>query len=268
MSSSSSTACPAPPPTSNATFRHLLASVVSQLTSSSHKGQNGRLTVIGGSAAYTGAPYFSSLTTLNLDADLVTVLTSVEAAVPIKTYSPELMVRPTLVPHYLLDVDGVHPAAGKGKGAHRQEAIRAEVDSVRKEVLESSNVMIVGPGLGKDELIVDTVAELLTACRSLQVPVVLDGDGINIAVSHPDVIRGNTRLIATPNAAVHPPVGRVPARRGRAWHVSARRRARRRRGHEWSHNGEEGTIDVDSNGSASCIAVDMAHRGCVAGRAT
>ena len=197
MSSSSSSA----PPTSNSTFRHLLSAVVPQLTSSSHKGQSGRLTIVGGSAAYTGAPYFSSLTTLKLGADLCTVLTSVESAAPIKSYSPELMVRPTFVPHYLLDVDGVHPVAGKGRGAHRQEAIKAIVDSVQKEVLERSNVVIVGPGLGKDELIVDTVAALLTACRTLSVPIVLDGDGINIAVSHPDVIRGNSKLILTPNAA-------------------------------------------------------------------
>ena len=197
MSCTSSSA----PPTSNATFRNLLSTVIPQLTSSSHKGQNGRLTVIGGSAAYTGAPYFSSLTTLKLGADLCTVLTSVESAVPIKSYSPELMVRPTLVPQYLLDVDGVHPVAGRGKGAHRAEAIKAIVESVQKEVLERSNVVIVGPGLGKDELIVDTVAALLTALRTLSVPVVLDGDGINIAVSHPDVIRGNHKLILTPNAA-------------------------------------------------------------------
>ena len=186
---------------SNATFRHLLSTVIPQMSSSSHKGQSGRLTVIGGSAAYTGAPYFSSLTTLKLGADLCTVLTSVESAVPIKSYSPELMVRPALLPQYLLDVDGVHPLAGKGRATHRAEVIQAIVDSVQKEVLERSNVVIVGPGLGKDELIVDTVAELLTACRTLSVPVVLDGDGINIAVSHPDAIRGNTQLILTPNAA-------------------------------------------------------------------
>ena len=201
MSSASNSSSSSAPPTSNSTFRHLLSSVIPPLTSSSHKGQNGRLTVVGGSAAYTGAPYFSSLTTLKLGADLCTVLTSVEAAIPIKAYSPELMVRPTLVPHYLLDVDGVHPVAGKGKAADKHAAIHAIVDSVKKEVLERSNVVIVGPGLGKDELIVDTVAELLIACKSLSVPVVLDGDGINIAISHPDAIKGNTRLILTPNAA-------------------------------------------------------------------
>ena len=200
-SSSSAPASSSAPPASNATFRHLLSSVIPPLTSSSHKGQNGRLTVVGGSAAYTGAPYFSSLTTLKLGADLCTVLCSVEAAAPIKSYSPELMVRPTLIPQHLLDCDGVHPVAGKGKGARRQEAIQAIVDSVQKEVLERSNVVIVGPGLGKDELIVDTVAALLIACRSLSVPVVLDGDGINIAVSHPSVIRGNSQLVLTPNAA-------------------------------------------------------------------
>ena len=79
-------------------------------------GQHGRVGVMGGSKAYTGAPYFASMTALAMGADLSTVFCSVEAGVAIKTYSPDLMVRPCLFP--------VHLAAdaliqlGEGAGVH------------------------------------------------------------------------------------------------------------------------------------------------------
>ena len=199
--SSSSPSTSSPPAASNAQLRSALTAVIPSLTSASHKGQAGRLCVVGGSAAYTGAPYFSAMTTLKLGADLVTVLCSVEAAVPIKTYSPELMTRPTLIPQHLLDVDGVNPHVGKGKAGKRSEVISSIVQEAGKEVLDRCQAVIVGPGLGKDELVQDTVAALLRHCRSASLPIVLDGDGINIAVAHPDIVRGYSRTVLTPNAA-------------------------------------------------------------------
>lgn len=64
------------------------------LGTSRYKGQNGRIVVIGGSRDYTGAPYYAGQSALKYGADLATILCSKEAAIPIKTYSPELMVTP------------------------------------------------------------------------------------------------------------------------------------------------------------------------------
>ena len=63
------------------------------LTNKSHKGSHGRIAIIGGSDKYTGAPYYAAQSALNCGADLVTVFCAQEAAVPIKCYSPELMVQ-------------------------------------------------------------------------------------------------------------------------------------------------------------------------------
>lgn len=57
-----------------------------------HKGSMGRIGVIGGSMDYTGAPYYSALSSLKLGADLSYVFCSQLASQPIKSYSPELMV--------------------------------------------------------------------------------------------------------------------------------------------------------------------------------
>jgi ATP-dependent NAD(P)H-hydrate dehydratase len=67
-----------------------------KLTSEMHKGQNGRIGIIGGSKEYSGAPYFSSISSLRVGADLSFIFTSKEAAPVIKSYSPEMIVLPIL----------------------------------------------------------------------------------------------------------------------------------------------------------------------------
>ncbi|KAL7526288.1 hypothetical protein ACHAXR_003927, partial [Thalassiosira sp. AJA248-18] len=63
------------------------------LTTSSHKGSHGRIAIFGGSEKYTGAPYYAAQSALHCGVDLATVFCAKEASVPIKCYSPELMVQ-------------------------------------------------------------------------------------------------------------------------------------------------------------------------------
>ena len=63
------------------------------LSSSSHKGSHGRIAILGGSNKYTGAPYYAAQAALNCGVDLATIFCATEASVPIKCYSPELMVQ-------------------------------------------------------------------------------------------------------------------------------------------------------------------------------
>jgi hypothetical protein len=64
------------------------------LSSSSHKGSSGRVGVLGGSAQYTGAPYYASMAALKTGSDLAFIFCAEEASLPLKCYSPELMVSP------------------------------------------------------------------------------------------------------------------------------------------------------------------------------
>ena len=73
-------------------FRNLMP----RLTNELHKGQSGRIGVIGGSKEYTGAPYFASISSMRSGADLAYVLTTRDASPVIKSYSPELIVLPIL----------------------------------------------------------------------------------------------------------------------------------------------------------------------------
>lgn len=74
----------------------LSRTVVPRLSDSKHKGQYGRIGVVGGSLEYTGAPYFAAISSLKVGADLAHVFCQKEAAVVIKSYSPELIVHPNL----------------------------------------------------------------------------------------------------------------------------------------------------------------------------
>lgn len=67
-------------------------SVIPPLHFSLQKGSSGRVVVLGGSQEYTGAPYYAAMAALRTGSDLATVICAPEALIPIKSYSPELMV--------------------------------------------------------------------------------------------------------------------------------------------------------------------------------
>jgi NAD(P)H-hydrate repair Nnr-like enzyme with NAD(P)H-hydrate dehydratase domain len=72
----------------------LLDACILPLSSKSHKGSSGRIGILGGSERYTGAPYYAGMAALHVGSDLAFVFCAQEAALAIKSYSPELMVAP------------------------------------------------------------------------------------------------------------------------------------------------------------------------------
>mmetsp|Transcript_34771 Transcript_34771/g.104417 ORF Transcript_34771/g.104417 Transcript_34771/m.104417 type:complete len:181 (+) Transcript_34771:87-629(+) len=66
--------------------------LVPPLVATSYKGSSGKVGVVGGCFEYTGAPFYAALTALKLGADLSHVFCDEAAAVPLKSYSPELIV--------------------------------------------------------------------------------------------------------------------------------------------------------------------------------
>lgn len=73
-------------------FRHLMRQLLPNYSRTHYKGQNGKVSVIGGSKTYTGAPYFAAMAALRTGSDLAFIYCHDEAAIPIKSYSPELIV--------------------------------------------------------------------------------------------------------------------------------------------------------------------------------
>ena len=91
----------------------LTLNVVPPLDASNHKGTMGRVGVVGGSKDYCGAPYYAAVSALKFGADLSWVYCSQEAAIPIKSYSPELMVTPFYDDKKLGDTNTEHQQGTK-----------------------------------------------------------------------------------------------------------------------------------------------------------
>lgn len=147
---------------------------VPPLINNLHKGELGRIAVIGGSTEYTGAPYFAAISALKLGADLVHVFCVEDAAPVIKSYSPELIVHPVLDTENALE----------------------KIESY----LERIHVFIIGPGLGTDPRVLETTKQLLALFRANKKPVVLDADGFKCLEPDLSNIKDFKYLVMTPNA--------------------------------------------------------------------
>ncbi|KAF8849718.1 Ribokinase-like protein [Acephala macrosclerotiorum] len=148
-----------------------------------HKGQMGRIAVIGGSEDYTGAPYFSAMASARLGADMSHVICEPQAAQVIKTYSPNLMVHPLMR-------QTTHASSSESSDNIAQGVI---------DMLPRLHVLVIGPGLGRDQLMQDICAKVIEAAKKENMPFVLDADGLNLAQTRPELVQGYKECILTPN---------------------------------------------------------------------
>lgn len=158
-----------------------LRQMIPKLTPQLHKGQCGRLAVIGGCGDYTGAPYFSAIAAMALGCDLVHVITTGGpdgAAGVIKGYSPDLM---------------VHPYLREGGGSDLDKCMG---------LLERMDAVVVGPGMGRDGGMRDDVGLLLEQVLSLNTPVVMDADALfHLSVNEHwrAMVSKSNNVVLTPN---------------------------------------------------------------------
>ena len=155
-----------------------------------HKGQLGRVAVIGGSADYTGAPYFSAMASARLGCDLSYVFCEPSAAPTIKSYSPNLMVSPILRSTMSI------PQSQKEKEPSGEELAKPILD-----MLPRLHVLVIGPGLGRDIITQKQVKAVIKAARehAPPLPMVLDADALWIVQNDPELIKGHKECILTPN---------------------------------------------------------------------
>ncbi|KAI1408873.1 Ribokinase-like protein [Hypoxylon sp. FL1857] len=154
-----------------------------------HKGQLGRVAVIGGSEDYTGAPYFSAMASARLGCDMSHVICTPGAAAVIKTYSPNLMVHPLMR----------QSPPPSGSSSSTADTDPEQVSSKIIDMLPRLHVLVMGPGLGRDPLMQDTCAKVLAAARERKMPVVLDADALALVLKAPELVHGWREVVLTPN---------------------------------------------------------------------
>jgi NAD(P)H-hydrate epimerase len=160
-----------------------------QRSPESHKGQYGRLLVIGGSETYSGAPALVALAAYRAGTDLVFVAAPNETAQTISAISPNLIT-------IKLPGENLTPPH-----------IRILRDEIAK-----ADAIIIGPGLNMSRQSVSVVRRLLPIVRSGKKPLLLDADGLKaIGVVNKRLFEGP--VVLTPHAGEFQAIsGKLPSR--------------------------------------------------------
>ena len=139
-----------------------------------HKGNFGKLLIVGGAVGYTGAPYLTAAAAVRSGTGLVFL------GVPQAIWAVEAAKCVSSMPFPLADRDGL---------------LSREALPAIREKLSGCDVLALGPGLGKNGETEQLVCELL---EKTQQPVVLDADGINVLAGHIDILdrrRGRVTIL-------------------------------------------------------------------------
>lgn len=139
-----------------------------------HKGDFGKLLIVGGAAGYTGAPYLAASAAVRSGCGLVYL------GVPESIWEIETVRCVSAMPFPLAD----------RHGRLSRRALPVILDR-----LKDCGVLALGPGLGRDE---DTARLVQSLLRETEKPVVLDADGINALEGHIDSLdarRGRVTIL-------------------------------------------------------------------------
>ena len=140
-----------------------------------HKGQYGRILVIGGSKNYSGAPAYSSLTGINFGIDLVITYTPEVVGDAIRSYSPNMIVRTN--PGDWLNINAFDEIS---------------------QLIDWSNSILIGPGLGERKETEELLVALLEKLKNSKKSFVLDADALKLVKNHLNIIKGQP-VILTPH---------------------------------------------------------------------
>ena len=145
-----------------------------------HKGTFGRLSIIGGSVAFSGAPLFSAMAAYRMGAGLVSLAIPEEIHPIVASQLPEAIYLP------LKSNEGTLGSSS--------------VESVLKDIRGSESAVI-GPGLGLNDFTVQFIHQLLSPVNYFDFPMVLDADALNNLAKIPNWY---TRLLNENVLTPHP----------------------------------------------------------------
>lgn len=134
----------------------------------SHKGQNGRVLVVGG-GPYIGAPALAAMAAYRIGADLVFVACPSEVRSIIASYSPDLVTVPLA-------------------GARFSQGNVEEALALSKDV----DAVVIGPGMGDDA---DTMKAIRSFVKGCDRPMVLDADALKAVAGHLDILKGKSGVL-------------------------------------------------------------------------
>ncbi|MBC7219119.1 MAG: NAD(P)H-hydrate dehydratase [Hadesarchaea archaeon] len=152
--------------------------IVPERKTGSHKGDFGRLLVVGGSSRYVGAPALVGMAALRCGVDLAVIAAPERTAWTINSLSPDLIT-------VKLRCQDLEPSA---------------IPDISQE-LKSATAAVIGPGLGARPETLEAVAKLARLLREEhpKLPAVFDADAFK-ALAKETGLLSNTPWVVTPHA--------------------------------------------------------------------
>jgi hydroxyethylthiazole kinase-like uncharacterized protein yjeF len=149
--------------------------VVKPRPSESHKGDFGRLLVVGGSEVFSGAPTLVAQAALRTGVDLAYLAAPEKTALAISSLSPDLIT---------IKLAGNH--------------LNLRNVSELKEHLETCNAVVLGPGLGLHDETREAMRAMVDTVERAGKPLLLDADGLKAFASFKRKLK--VPLVLTPHA--------------------------------------------------------------------
>jgi NAD(P)H-hydrate epimerase len=140
-----------------------------------HKGDFGRLLVIGGSDVFSGAPALVAFAALRTGVDITYIAAPEKTAHTISSMSPDLIT---------LKLEGEH--------------LNPPDASTIKRYLETSTAVVMGPGLGLHRETKEAVKEIMKLIEEEKTPLLLDADGLKAFAEFKQKVKWP--LVLTPHA--------------------------------------------------------------------
>jgi len=140
-----------------------------------HKGDFGKVLVVGGSWMFSGSPYFNALAALRAGCDLAFVMTPKRVADIVATKKPDIITIP-YEGHFLTP---------------KQLVLFDQVISSQK-----ISALVIGGGLGREKTTFSAVKEIIA---SYNLPMCIDADAIRALEKNWEILKGK-KAVLTPHA--------------------------------------------------------------------
>jgi len=155
----------------NVLTARVVLSISSHRPVDAHKGDFGHVLVIGGSVGKSGAAAMAGMAALRAGAGLVTVAATKSVQPLIAMSAPELMTEPL-------------PETAEG-------TISLLALAERERLLKGKSVVVIGPGISRNEETAEFVRDLVSICSTAMV---IDADGLNAFQGAADELRPDNEV--------------------------------------------------------------------------
>jgi hydroxyethylthiazole kinase-like uncharacterized protein yjeF len=155
----------------------------------SHKGDNGRVLVIGG-GPYIGAPALSGLSALRTGSDLVFIVSPKKAARAITSFSPLLITPEKLAK----ETARLSPNLIVNE-LNNEEILVLEDIEIIENYIPKVDTVVIGPGLGSEKITKDAIEKIILKCAKSGKSLVIDADAIQVVGKKPSIVKYSETVI-------------------------------------------------------------------------